>query len=61
MCFIKTNNVEEENNVERHIVFPFPWHWGHIYQIGNNVISNWKKESPIHGLFFVITSLLMLG
>jgi len=39
----KTNNVEEENNVERHIVFPFPWHWGHIYQIGNNVISNWKK------------------
>ena len=29
--------------MERHIVFPFNWHWGHIYQIGNNVISNWEK------------------
>ena len=39
----KVNNVEVEKNVERHIVFPFDWHWGHIYQIGNNVISNWKS------------------
>ena len=39
----KVNNVEAEENVERHIVFPFNWHWGHIYQIGNNVISNWEK------------------
>ena len=39
----QTNNIEEENNVERHIIFPFSWHWGHIYQIGNNVISNWKE------------------
>ncbi len=39
----KTNNSKEEHNVERHIVFPFSWHWGHIYQIGNNVISNWEE------------------
>ena len=37
------NNTPLTDNVERHIVFPFDWDWGHIYQIGNNVISNWTK------------------
>tara|TARA_B100000212_G_C27373287_1_gene533555 strand:+ start:864 stop:1541 length:678 start_codon:yes stop_codon:yes gene_type:complete len=42
--FYKEQNSNSEiNNVERHIIFPFNWHWGHIYQIGNNVISNWGK------------------
>ena len=42
--FYKQENVNSEgNNIERHIIFPFNWHWGHIYQIGNNVISNWEK------------------
>ena len=34
----KNNNTE----IRRSIVFPFKWHWGHVFQIGNNVLSNWK-------------------
>lgn len=38
----ETNQNSGKKNPERHIIFPESWHWGHIYQIGNNVISNWK-------------------
>ena len=42
--FFKESNASSNiTEVERHIIFPFNWHWGHIYQIGNNVISNWVK------------------
>tara|TARA_B100000965_G_scaffold401274_1_gene424751 strand:+ start:1008 stop:1703 length:696 start_codon:yes stop_codon:yes gene_type:complete len=34
----KNSNVE----IRRSLVFPFQWDWGHIFQIGNNVLSNWK-------------------
>ena len=39
----KINNVEEEKMWKDISFSLFNWHWGHIYQIGNNVISNWKK------------------
>ena len=35
------SETKEPKNFERHIIFPLDWDWGHIYQIGNNVISNW--------------------
>lgn len=41
--FTKNSIKEKKGKVfERQILLPFDWEWGHIYQIGNNVISNWK-------------------
>ena len=40
--FYSKSNNRDTHQVERHIVFPFDWDWGHIYQIGNNVLSNWS-------------------
>ena len=30
-------------NIERHLIFPFDWDWGHFFQIGNNIVGNWKS------------------
>lgn len=40
--FYSQSNNQEPNKAERHIIFPFDWDWGHIYQIGNNVLANWE-------------------
>ena len=40
--FYSQSNNQEASKAERHIIFPFDWDWGHIYQIGNNVLANWK-------------------
>ena len=49
--FNETNGVSETNlTPERHIIFPMEWEWGHIYQIGNNVLSNWDSEQDTLGL-----------
>ena len=40
--FYSESNNQEPNKAERHIIFPFDWDWGHIYQIGNNVLANWE-------------------
>ena len=29
-------------SIERHLIFPFDWDWGHFFQIGNNIIGNWE-------------------
>ena len=44
--FHSSQEASSENlKPERHIIFPFAWDWGHIYQIGNNVLSNWGPGS----------------
>ena len=45
--FFNENDGKGNNKLkpERHIIFPMQWDWGHIYQIGNNVLSNWKAGS----------------
>ena len=40
--FYSESNSQEASKAERHIIFPFNWDWGHIYQIGNNVLANWE-------------------
>jgi hypothetical protein len=39
------NNITEENasTIKRYLVFLEDWDWGHMLQVGNNVLSNWKK------------------
>ncbi len=34
---------ENIDTVRRYLVFLEDWHWGHVMQIGNNVLANWKK------------------
>ena len=38
----KAEREKENKEIRRSIIFPFPWDWGHIFQIGNNVLSNWE-------------------
>ncbi len=40
--FNASNKDKSSSYVERHMIFPFDWDWGHIFQIGNNVLSNWE-------------------
>ena len=40
--FYSESTNQEASKAERHIIFPFDWDWGHIYQIGNNVLANWE-------------------
>ena len=38
-------DIDKKNidTVRRYLIFLEDWHWGHILQVGNNVLSNWKK------------------
>ena len=44
MANMETNSAV---NVRRYIVFGEAWHWGHFLQVGNNVITQWKKGDVI--------------
>ena len=33
---------KDVNKIQRYLLFLEDWDWGHILQIGNNVLSNWK-------------------
>tara|TARA_R110002020_G_scaffold378887_3_gene589930 strand:+ start:621 stop:1307 length:687 start_codon:yes stop_codon:yes gene_type:complete len=38
-----SKTVADLRTVKRYLIFLEDWHWGHMVQIGNNVLSNWKK------------------
>lgn len=40
--FYSQTQNRDANKAERQIIFPLDWDWGHIYQIGNNVLANWE-------------------
>jgi len=39
---INLNDVNVKK-VRRYLLFLEDWHWGHIIQIGNNILSHWKS------------------
>ena len=38
---------KEFKNIRRHLIFPENWHWGHFFQVGNSVVSNWKAGDAV--------------
>ena len=46
---VKTNKLSESERgkIKRYLIFLEDWHWGHILQVGNNVISNWSAGEII--------------
>jgi hypothetical protein len=41
---VKKGNLtgDDTKKVKRYLLFLEDWHWGHILQVGNNMLSNWK-------------------
>ena len=37
----------ERKKLKRYLIFLEDWHWGHILQVGNNVVSNWSAGDVI--------------
>lgn len=38
-----SKTVTDIKKVKRYLVFLEDWNWGHMVQVGNNVLSNWRK------------------
>ena len=38
-----SQNISDLTTVRRYLMFLEDWHWGHMVQIGNNVVTNWKR------------------
>ena len=47
--FVKHNNIQQQHadKIKRSIVMLTPWSFGHVLQIGGEVISNWKVGDTI--------------
>ena len=41
---VKRGNLDNDDakKIRRYLLFLEDWHWGHILQIGNNVLTHWK-------------------
>jgi hypothetical protein len=33
--------------IRRYSIFPEDWHWGHLFQVGNSCLTDWKKGDII--------------
>ena len=46
---VKTNNLteEERKKLKRYLIMLEDWHWGHFFQVGNNVITQWSAGDII--------------
>ena len=40
-------NEDDFKHIRRHLIFPENWHWGHFFQVGNSVVTNWKSGDAI--------------